>query len=168
MDGRIVNKLVTLSSKIGSGSNFMDNDIKFLDVIHKVDVNADLVKSNKKYLSFTIDKESKEPEVTFKGISEFKSYVKAWKQVSSLYNNISGSSAKFALMNLLKRSLRRWCSSFVVTYRFKGSGRTEDPKNEVRFKFKGSDVKATIVMPAAAIPAYTKILEKLLANYNKL
>ena len=168
MEANDVKRLVTWSKKVGSGLRFNDEDIIFLDIIHKVDVNADLAKSNKKYLSFTIDKASKEPEVTFKGLSEFKSYVKAWEQVSSIYSNASGSTAKFMLMNILKRTLRRWCSSFVITYRFTDGGNKKDPTNEVKFKFKGSDTKATIIMPAAAIPAYAKILKKLLANYNKL
>ena len=168
MEANDVKTLITQSRKVGSGLRFKDEDIAFLDIIHKVDINADLIKSNKKYLSFTIDKTSKEPEVTFKGLGEFKSYVKAWEQVSDLYSNASGSNAKFMLMNVLKRSLRRWCSSFAVSYRFTDGGNKKNSTNEIKFKFKGSDTKATIVMPTAAMPAYVKILKKLLANYNKL
>lgn len=150
--------ITTLAKHIKSTSSITDKDLDFINLIHAVDIESDLLKSNKKTVIFTVN-DSNNYTVKFSTLSEFKSYVKAWEQAANLYSDKQHA----GVFSFLKRNLKRWCTSLQITQSL-----TKSKGNEhiLRFKFKNSDT--TIVLPMNAVKAYVKILRKIQYNYNKL
>lgn len=110
-------------------------------------------------------------KVSFKNVSEFKSYVGAWREIEAIYNRSAGKPMSFFdVMKLLKRKLRRWCKSLTIAVPVTSTDAKndyKDAKTVVTFVFKGGDSSTRIVLPGAqAISRYCRILDKLLKQYQ--
>lgn len=161
------NDLIKAAKSIKTTGGITEKDIDFLSLVHTVDIESDLVKSNRKSVTLTMTGSG--GEVRFASIREFRAYVRAWEQAEALYGQANSSKGKFALLVLLKRTLKKWCDSFIVTQALtstKASATTRKNEQMIKFRFKGSG--RLITMPANAVPSYVKVLRKLLANYNAL
>lgn len=161
----MANELATAARGIKATGKLTDKDINFLSLVHRVDIESDVMKSSKKSVIFTMNGSGSGGEVRFANLREFKSYVKAWEQASVL---CGASEGKLAILLLLRRALRRWCESFIVQSELTSSKASARKKEQtVKFRFKGAS-GALITMPASAVASYVKVLKKVLADYSKL
>lgn len=159
----MANELATAARGIKATGKLTDKDVNFLSLVHRVDIESDVMKGNKKAVIFTMNGSG--GEVRFANLREFKSYVKAWEQASVL---CGASEGKLAILLLLRRALRRWCESFIVQSELTSSKASARKKEQtVKFRFKGAS-GALITMPASAVASYVKVLKKVLADYSKL
>ena len=78
----MANELATAARGIKATGKLTDKDINFLSLVHRVDIESDVMKSSKKSVIFTMNGSG--GEVRFANLREFKSYVKAWEQASVL------------------------------------------------------------------------------------
>lgn len=161
----MANELATAARGIKATGKLTDKDISFLSLVHRVDIESDVMKGNKKTVTFTMNGSGSGGEVKFANLKEFKSYVKAWEQASAL---CGASEEKFAVLLLLKRALKKWCDSFIVQSELTSSKASARKKEQtVKFRFKGTS-GALITMPVTAVASYVKVLKKVLADYSKL
>lgn len=159
----MADKLATVARGIKATGKLTDKDVSFLSLVHRVGIESDVMKGNKKTVTFTMNGSG--GEVKFANLKEFKSYVKAWEQASAL---CGASEEKFAILLLLKRALKRWCDSFIVQSELTSSKASARKKDQtVKFRFKGTS-GALITMPVTAVASYVKVLKKVLASYSKL
>lgn len=161
----MADKLATAARGIKATGKLTDKDINFLSLVHRVNIESDVMKSSKKTVTFTMNGSGSSGEVQFANLKEFKSYVKAWEQASALCD---ASGEKFAILLLLKRALKRWCDSFIVQSELTSSKASARKQGQtVKFRFKGTS-GALITMPVSAVASYVKVLKKVLASYSKL
>lgn len=159
----MANELATAARGIKATGKLTDKDINFLSLVHRVDIESDVMKGSKKAVTFTMNGSG--GEVRFANLREFKSYVKAWEQASAL---CGASEGKLAILLLLRRALKRWCDSFIVQSELTSSKASARKKEQtVKFRFRGTG-GALITMPVTAVASYVKVLKKVLASYSKL
>ena len=148
----MANELATAARGIKATGKLTDKDVNFLSLVHRVDIESDVMKGNKKAVIFTMNGSG--GEVRFANLREFKSYVKAWEQASVLCGASEGK--------------RRWCDSFIVQSELTSSKASARKKEQtVKFRFRGTG-GALITMPVSAVASYVKVLKKVLADYSKL
>lgn len=152
------------------GTRIAKGDLDFLNLIHTVDVETDVMRPHASTMIFTAAGRE-QGEVRFKNVSEFKSYVGAWREIEALYNRSTGKPLSFFdIMKLLKRKLRRWCKSFTVAAPITQTDAKKDYKGSrkiITFVFKGGDSDTRIVLEGTqSISRYCRILDKLLKQYQ--
>lgn len=160
-------RIATAASKAGDASTrITKGDLDFLNLIHTVGVDTDVMRPHASTLIFTAVGRGK-GKVSFKSVPEFKSYVGAWREIEAIYNCSTGKPLPFFdVMKLLKRKLRRWCKSFTITAPVT-SADVKDEEKIITFVFKGGDSSTRIVLPGAqSIGCYCRVLDKLLKQYQ--
>lgn len=149
-----------------AGAKITKDDLDFLNLIHTVGVDTDVMRPHASILIFTAVGRGK-GKVSFKNVSEFKSYVGAWREIEAIYNRSTSKPLSFFdVMKLLRRKLRRWCKSFTITAPVTSTD-TKDSEKIITFVFKGGDSSTRIVLPGAqSISCYCRVLDKLLKQYQ--
>lgn len=153
-----------------AGTKITKDDLDFLNLIHTVGVDTDVMRPHASTLIFTAVGRGK-GKVSFKSVSEFKSYVGAWREIEAIYNRSTGKPLPFFdVMKLLRRKLRRWCKSFTITAPVTSADAKDDYRDAskiITFVFKGGDSDTRIVLPGAqSISCYCRVLDKLLKQYQ--